>query len=105
MEVNDPLPKVSPGSVGKVSTKNISNRTIKESRLGMSIMTIHNYNYARDFRISEIRVWGAVGGAGWGGVVASWQRNRFDRNAPLVEPHSRTDPALQLSLLAEILCT
>ena len=68
MEVNDPLPKVSPDSVGKVSTKNISNRTIKESRLGMSIMIIHNYNYARDFRISEIRVWGY---SWWGGVGRS----------------------------------
>ena len=46
MEVNDPLPKVSPGSVGKVSTKNISNRTIKKSRLGMSKSPISD-NFVR----------------------------------------------------------
>ena len=57
------------------------------------------------FEFRKFEFGGTVGGAGWGGVVASWQRNRFDRNAPLVEPHSKTDPALQLSLLAEILCT
>ena len=48
MEVNDPLPKVSPGSVGKVSTKNISNRTIKESRLGMSKSPISNFHHEFD---------------------------------------------------------
>ena len=57
------------------------------------------------FEFRKLEFEGTVGGARWGGVVASWQPNRLDRNAPLPEPPSRTDPALQLSLLTESLCT
>ena len=47
----DPLPKVSPGSVGKVSTKNFDDRKIKESRLGMSKLS--NFRYFTNSRIHE----------------------------------------------------
>ena len=51
IDCEDPSPEASPGSVGKVSTKNFSNRSIKKSRLGMSKLS--NFRYFTNSRIHE----------------------------------------------------